>query len=104
MESKNSMIIWMTLSTCLMLAITQHVDDAVNVESIRKSGGDSGSLGSRPSEKYMADLYNIMFDKEGHPRKGIATEADEISCFLPGIPFVDLLQFPPVLGLRGYAK
>ena len=98
MENKNRIIMWMTLSTYLALAIAQHVDNAVNVNSVPKSGSESASLERKPHEKYMIDLYNIMFDKKGKPRKGIATMDDGISCFLPGI-FVHFFSFSHFLGL-----
>ena len=75
---------WTILSTCFALAVVQLVDAAAIVDNVQKSEDGRRSLSSRPFEKYMIDLYNIMFDKEGQPRKGIATMDDEVRCFLPG--------------------
>jgi len=84
MEKKNTIIMWTTLSTCLVLAMAHHVDNAANINSIRKSG-DSDSLETKPFVKYMIELYNIMFGKNGQPMKGIATMDDDMSCFLPEV-------------------
>jgi len=73
MDNNNDrLIMWTTLSVLLVLTLVQHVD-AAPVEN-------------RPFEKYMLDLYNAFVDKDGLPKKGIATMDDNVRCFLPGNP------------------
>jgi len=85
MENKKRVVMWTTFSAVFVLAVVQHVDAAVIMNNVRKSGDNGVSHGKRLFvPKYMIDLYNIVVDKHGNRRKGISTMADKIKCFLPG--------------------